>query len=83
MKQVQYTVRGVPEKIDQALRKKARQESKSLNTAMVEALEKGLGVSHAPIRYTDLDDLAGTWVADPEFDRALTAMDRVDEELWE
>jgi hypothetical protein len=29
-----------------------------------------------------LDDLAGTWVHDPEFDKAIEEMHRVDPELW-
>jgi methionine aminopeptidase len=31
---------------------------------------------------TDLDDLAGTWIPDPGFDRAIAEMDIVDEDLW-
>jgi hypothetical protein len=34
------------------------------------------------VRHSDLDDLVGTWVDDPEFDRALEEMDQVDSELW-
>jgi hypothetical protein len=30
----------------------------------------------------DLDDLAGQWVEDPEFDAAVEAQDQVDESLW-
>ena len=30
-----------------------------------------------------MDDLAGTWFDDPEFDRALEEMDQVDPELWQ
>ena len=46
------------------------------------ALERGLGLAEEQPRYHDLDDLAGTWVDDPEFDRAIEAMDQVDPELW-
>jgi hypothetical protein len=34
------------------------------------------------VRYSDLDDLAGSWVQDPVFDRAVEEMDTVDNELW-
>jgi len=30
----------------------------------------------------DLDDLAGSWVADDKFDQAVKAMDQIDPELW-
>ena len=33
-------------------------------------------------QYSDLDDLAGTWIDDPEFDGIIADLDRVDEELW-
>jgi hypothetical protein len=32
--------------------------------------------------YRDLDTLAGRWVEDHEFDRAIAAQERVDEALW-
>ncbi|MBN1674203.1 MAG: hypothetical protein JXR37_24350 [Kiritimatiellae bacterium] len=83
MKRIQYTIRGVSERMDEVLRKHAVREGKSLNSALVDALRKGLGMTaEPPARYRDLDDLAGTWVEDPEFDRAIAAMDKVDEAMW-
>ena len=78
----QYTLRNVPPHIDRALRQKAGKEHKTLNAAALEALERGLDLADQPVRHRDLDDLAGTWVEDPEFDRALAEMDQVDPELW-
>ena len=62
----QYTLRGVPARVGARLRE----------------LACGLGVGDVEMRYTDLDDLAGAWVPDPEFDRVLAEMDRIDPELW-
>jgi len=76
------TIRGVPARISAKLRERARAEGRSLNSVAVDALARGLGVGDVEVRYTDLDDLAGTWVPDPEFDRVVAEMDRVDEELW-
>jgi hypothetical protein len=45
-------------------------------------MQRGLGVADEPVEYHDLDDLAGTWVEDPEFDRVVAEMDRPDSELW-
>lgn len=78
----QFTIRGVPERIGKRLRQIARQEGKSINSVAVEALARGIGLSEEEPTSTDLDDLAGTWVADPGFDRAVEEMDKVDEELW-
>jgi hypothetical protein len=78
----QYTIRGVPARVGAKLRERAKAEGRSLNSVAVDALAKGLGVGDVEVLYTDLDDLAGTWVPDLEFDRVVEEMDRVDEELW-
>lgn len=78
----QYTIRQVPPHVDQALRQRAHEEGRSLNAIAIEMLRRGLGLTQKPIRYHDLDDLAGTWVDDPEFDKAIKDMDQVDQRLW-
>lgn len=78
----QYTIRQVPKQVDEALRQRVREEGRSLNAVVLELLERGLGLSGKPVRHHDLDDLAGTWVDDPEFDKAITDMDQIDQELW-
>ena len=78
----QYTIRKVPPHIDEALRTRAKRDNRSLNQVALEALERGLGLQGIAIRNHDLDALAGTWVADPEFDRAIAEMDKVDPEIW-
>lgn len=83
MNRTQYTIRGVSAQVDAALRRKAEKEKVSLNEAALKVLAKGLGVAETPSEYHDLDELAGTWVDDPEFDKAIADMDQVDEGLWE
>ena len=78
----QFTIRGVPQRIGARLRELARQERKSINAVAVEALARGIGLTGELSINTDLDDLAGTWVADPGFDQAVAEMDAVDEDLW-
>ncbi len=68
--------------MDARIRERAARERKSLNKTVLEALEIGLGNSGDRVRHADLDDLARTWVDDPEFERAIEEMDRVDPELW-
>ena len=47
-----------------------------------DALAHGLGLDAEVRRFTDLDDLAGSWIEDPEFDRVIADMDRIDEAMW-
>lgn len=82
MSRHQYTIRGVPDHIDKAVREKAATYGQSLNTVALEALERGLGLSAEATRYHDLDRLSGSWVEDLEFDRAIEQMDVIDDEKW-
>ena len=80
---MQYTLRRIPPHVDAELRKRAEAERRSLNEVALQALERGLDLTDQPVRNRDLDDLIGTWVEDPEFDRAVAEMDQVDPELWQ
>lgn len=79
---MQYTIRNIPQLLDAALRRKAREQGKSLNDVTVEALTRGAGLTGEQTRQRDLSDLAGKWQEDPEFDRALAEQDVIDEKLW-
>lgn len=80
---IQYTVRNVPARADEALRRRASELGLSLNEILRRAIikEAGLG-KETRQEYRDLDHLAGTWVEDPIFDAVLAEQDRVDKELW-
>ena len=71
---IQYTVRDVPHRLDARLRETAAEYGVSLNEASLVALKKGTGLTDDPALHHDLDDLAGTWVRDPESERALEEM---------
>lgn len=79
---MQYTIRKVPPHIDHALRRRAREQGKSLNEVTIEALSRGAGLGDNRGRQRDLGDIVGTWRKDRAFDRALAAQDAVDRELW-
>lgn len=79
---MQYTIRNVPDYLNEALRDAARREGKSLNEVAIEALVRGAGLVDRPRRQRDLSDIAGTWKEDPEFDRALAEQDTIDEPMW-
>jgi predicted nucleotidyltransferase len=79
---IQYTLRNVPPALDRALRRRAKQLSKSLNEVALEALTLGAGVSHEVREQHDLDFLFGSWVEDPEVDRALADQRKIDADIW-
>ena len=78
---VQYTLRGIPREVDQALRKKARERKVSLNQLLVDELINASGTS-ANRRYRSLKQVVGRWKEDPEFDRVLEDQRRIDWNLW-
>jgi hypothetical protein len=82
MKTMQYTIRGIPSRFDDVVRHEAKVTHQPMNVVLLKALERGLGLGKESIRYNDLDDLAGSWVKDPEFTKAMADMDKVDEALW-
>jgi len=79
---MQYTIRNVPDYLDAALRKAAREQGSSLNEAAVLALVRGAGLSEGPRRKRDLADVAGSWREDPAFDSALAAQHAIDDSIW-
>jgi hypothetical protein len=79
---MQYTIRNIPDPVDAALRRSARELGKSLNEVAVEAMARGAGLTETRSRQRDLGDIAGSWRKDPAFDRALATQDTIDAELW-
>lgn len=79
---MQYTIRGIPEGLDDALRERARAEGKSLNEVAVEALTDGLGLGETAIVRRDLSDVVGTWKRDRGLEKALADQHRIDPDLW-
>lgn len=80
---MRYTLRNVPHALDEALRRAACEQGKSLNEVAIEALAQGTGITPDRRRQRDLGDIAGTWRKDAAFDSALAAQDTIDEEMWQ
>jgi hypothetical protein len=76
---VQYTIRGVPEEVDRALRKKAAQLKISLNQMVVNELTSATIGSP---RKADFSDLVGQWAPDREFDEVIASQRQIDWEKW-
>lgn len=79
---MQYTIRGIPPAVDHLLRKRARASGKSLNEVAIETLVEGIRILSTPRMRRNLDDIAGTWVADKAFDAELDAQDQIDADPW-
>jgi hypothetical protein len=79
---MRYTLRNIPKELDAEVRRRAREERKSMNRALLEALARGVGLQGEAQRQRDLGDIAGTWKKDPAFDQAIAEQDKVDEALW-
>lgn len=79
---MQYTIRGIPAALDDALRERARAAGKSLNEAAVDAMAEGTGMTGARRKRRNVDDIAGKWKADRALEAALAEQDHVDEDLW-
>ena len=79
---MQYTIRNVPDTLDEALRRAAREQGKSLNEVTLDTLARGAGVTGESRPQRDLRDIAGTWSKNPAFDRAQAAQDTIDAEMW-
>jgi plasmid stability protein len=77
---MKYTIRSVPQDLDEALRRRAREEGRSLNAVVIDALRSAEGLGAQPRR--DLSWLAGTWDAESEVDRAIADQRSIDPERW-
>jgi hypothetical protein len=79
-REIQYTIRGIPEEVDRALRRKATQRKVSLNQIIVEELTAGTtGVR----KRADFRDIAGQWTPDPAFDEIIATLRQIDPEKWQ
>lgn len=81
---VQYTIRDIPESTDNRLREVAANLDISLNQAVVDALQRGLGVAGERVSYRRLGHLVS---APGELDRkawnkTLSEMDQINPEDW-
>jgi len=79
--ELQYTIRGIPKEVDQALRRKAHQRKISLNRLLVEELTNATSATPAR-KHRSLKGIAGKWCEDPEFDRALQGQRQIDWSAW-
>ena len=80
------TLRGIDDRIAEALKEKATKEGISVNALTLKLLRETLGIEKKKriVTYTDLDHLAGTWSEQDavEFEEATAVFEKVDEDMW-
>jgi hypothetical protein len=76
----QLTIRGVSEEVGQRLEGLSRARGKSVNTVVLEILERAVGVNERRTRLARYM----TWTPDDlvEFNEALAAQRTIDDPLW-
>ena len=81
------SVRGLDPELEEKLKQFAREEGKSVNQVVIEAMKKQFGLAKErkfTKIYRDLDHLFGRW-SQEEFDRIQERIEsgrKIDEELW-
>lgn len=73
-------IQNIPQKVNKALRAKAKAEGKPVDQVALEAIKVGLGLINKEKKKRDLSDIAGTWAEDPVFDEIREYHERVDPE---
>jgi plasmid stability protein len=78
----QYTIRNVPESVDRALRRRARETGRSFNRVALDALAEGTG--EAGKIHDDLDFMIGSMSSAEAraIGREIAAQRRIDRSLW-
>jgi hypothetical protein len=79
VKELRYTIRGVPPEVDRVLRLKATQRKQSLNQVILDELTVAtIGQSAR----SDFSHLVGRWTPDPSFDEMLAAQRQINWDKW-
>ena len=82
MPALQYTIRGIPKHVDQALRRRAKNLSKSFNQVLLDILSTAAGTEHVPNR--DFSEVIGS-LTDSEahhLDDEIARQRQIDVEMW-
>ncbi len=86
MSTANFNLRNIGPDVMDLLKKEAVKQNLSVNSFILQMIEKGLGISHSRKKsvYHDLDDLAGTWDKKEKnvFDKNVKSFEKIDKELW-
>ena len=82
------TVRNLPQRIAREVKRRAKEDSTSLNGAVLRLLEERLGMqvpgASRKTVHRDLDFLCGSWTEQEasEFEKSLASQRIIDTEMW-
>lgn len=81
----QITLRGLPDQVEQEIRRRAAREQRSINQTILLLLQEALGIDAVGDRRRDLSHLAGTWDERDarQFDAAIAVFETIDPEVWQ
>ena len=86
MSALNFNLRNIPPDVMLLLKKEAAKQKVSVNSLILETIERELGVSRRTKKtvYHDLDSLAGTWSDKDKktFDERIKSFETIDQELW-
>jgi hypothetical protein len=82
MQPIQYTIRNIPSAVDQAVRKRAKQQGISFNQTVVDLLTLQIFGTTTPALHDRFDWLFAKNTLDEGFDATITELSQVDEALW-
>ena len=79
----QITIRGLEPKVEQEIRKIAKESQKSINQVIKEIIHEEFNGSASPA--SSLKELAGGWSEKDaaEFERAIKSCEQIDESMWQ
>lgn len=81
-----FNLRNIAPDVMALLRKEAAKQKISINSLILQTIERGLGISKQRKKtgFHDLDSLAGTWSEKDKkgFDEKIKPFDKIDKELW-
>jgi hypothetical protein len=78
------TIRNVPKRLADALNRERRKRDASLNSTVLDLLNRSLGVADSAPRSNGLAELAGTWSPEDQrqFDSAVAPFGAIDDDMW-
>jgi plasmid stability protein len=81
----QFTLRSIPQNVDQMLRATARKRGTSINKAAIELLKESLCVPEGASKKRSVRHLMGTWSAADvhAFEKNTRIFDKIDRDMWE
>ena len=83
MPNIQYTIRNIPPKVDQVIKKRAKRSGKSFNQTVVDLLTLQTFGTAKPPQDDNFDWLYNQNTLDKSFDEAIKELSQVDKKLWQ